>query len=190
MRAGHEDIRTRPGTFTTGDVVDAAIHLNAELQPHLTTPGLEPLDLGDALFDERLPAKPRIDRHHQHQVHLGQIRANRRDVRRRIHRQPHLLAHRPDAPQERVDQVAQLHVDGHGIGPGLHERLEQDLRLRAHQVNVEMPPKHLAHRLGHLRPEGDVRDEVPIHDVQMQPLRTRTLDARRLMGEATEIRGQ
>jgi hypothetical protein len=27
MRAGHEDIRTRTGTFTTGDVVDAAILL-------------------------------------------------------------------------------------------------------------------------------------------------------------------
>ena len=57
-------------------------------------------------------------------------------------------------------------------------------------MNVQVPPEHLADRLGHLRPEGNVWDEVPIHDVQMQPLRTRTLDARCLMGKATKIRGQ
>ena len=93
MRAGHEDIGTGPGTFTTGDVVDAAIDLNAKLEAHLTTPGLEPLDLGDTFFDERLPAKSGIHRHHQHQVHLGQVGLHRINIRRWIDGQPHLLAH-------------------------------------------------------------------------------------------------
>ena len=44
--------------------------------------------------------------------------------------------------------------------------------------------------LHHLRAEGDVFDEVTVHDVEVQPIGARTFHALRFFGKSSEIRGQ
>src|ERR1041385_6122019 len=41
-----------------------------------------------------------------------------------------------------------------------------------------------------MRPEGNVRHEMAVHDIQVQPLRARPVGALDLFGEASVIRGQ
>src|SRR5690348_1738469 len=55
---------------------------------------------------------------------------------------------------------------------------------------VEWEIRQLAHRLDHLRSEGDVRDELSIHDVDMNPVSTARLAHRNFVGETSEIGGE
>ena len=57
-------------------------------------------------------------------------------------------------------------------------------------MNVERQLGVLAHSRHHRRAEGNVIDEMAVHDVEMQPVRACTFDAVDLVFEMGEIRGQ
>ena len=68
--------------------------------------------------------------------------------------------------------VAEFDVNDHFVRAGLGERFKQNLRLGTHEVNIEKQFGERSHRLDHLRAERNVRHEVAIHDVKMQPVGT------------------
>ena len=148
------------------------------------------LNLRQHLRDERLSAEARIHRHHQQQIDLLEIRLRLRDAGGRIHGETDLHAERADLPQQLRHAIRQLDVDGQLVRARLGERFEENLRLRTHQVNVEEHLRQRTNRAHHLGTEGNVRDKMPVHDVQVQPLRAGLAGALRLGGKLAEVRGE
>ena len=67
--------------------------------------------------------------------------------------------------------VAEFDVDDHFVRAGLGKRFEQNFRLGTHEVDVEK--KFLRQRpdgFDDLRAEGNVRHEMAVHDVEVQPV--------------------
>ena len=101
-------------------------------------------------------------------IQKGLDQANRRW---RIDGQSDFFAERADLPYQRSHVIAQFDVDVHLIGAGPCERFQKNFRLGTHQVHIEKQLGQRAQRLHHGRTEGDVRHEMAVHDVEMQPIR-------------------
>ena len=66
--------------------------------------------------------------------------------------------------------VAHLDVDGAPVGAGVAERLEEVPGVGHHEVGVEEQPRVLCAATHHRRPDGQVGDEVAVHDVDVEPV--------------------
>ena len=88
---------------------------------------------------------------------------------------------------------AGLDVDRQDVGPGLREVGEVALGLDDHQVDVEEGSRLLAEgpeRLDDERPDRDVRDEPPVHDVDVEPVGPGGDRLAGVGGETAEIGGE
>ena len=59
-----------------------------------------------------------------------------------------------------------------------------------HQVNVQLEARDFANGSDHRRPDGQIRDKVAVHHVQMQHGGAAPLDLGDLLAQAGEIRSQ
>jgi hypothetical protein len=59
--------------------------------------------------------------------------------------------------------------------------------INDHQMGVEWELRHLSDGGNDHRPEGDIRDEATIHDIQMDPIRSPFFSKRDLFTENREI---
>ncbi len=100
----------------------------------------------------------------------GKISSRTRRGRRRVDRhagpqaQPVDLLHRP----VQVDRP--FLVDDQRVGPGLGERRQVPVGLRDHQVNFQGNRRHGPEPAHDHGPERDIGDEVPVHDVDVNPV--------------------
>jgi hypothetical protein len=67
--------------------------------------------------------------------------------------------------------------------PAAREGLEVGVGRRDHQVDVERQRAVAAQRRNDHGAEADVGHEVPVHDVEVQPVRARLGDRARLLAE-------
>ena len=81
-------------------------------------------------------------------------------------------------------------VERDQIRPGIRESLQIGVNWCNHQMHIEGDGRVAAERLDQPRPEGDIRDKMPIHNVQMQPIRTCCGDGAHFLTEFGEIGGQ
>ncbi len=72
----------------------------------------------------------------------------------------------------------------------LEKRFHVALRMLDHQLDVQRTARHPVHRLHNHGTKADIRHEMPVHDVQVQPIRSRLLDGFDLLGQSSEITGQ
>src|SRR5205809_814494 len=77
-------------------------------------------------------------------------------------------------------------MDGNHVRASLDEAVDVALGLLDHEVAVEFQLADAPASLHDLGPESDVRDEVTVHDIQMEDVRT-LLDRRDFSGEPAEI---
>ena len=74
---------------------------------------------------------------------------------------------------------------------GLRERLQQNLRLAAHQVNIKEEILGVRpHGGDDVGAEGDVRHKLAVHDVEVQPVGAGPFGAGGFFAQAGEIGGQ
>lgn len=66
--------------------------------------------------------------------------------------------------------ATQFNVDDQFIGAGFRKGFEEDFRFGAHQVHVKKELAERADGLDDLRAEGNIRHEMPVHNVQVQPI--------------------
>ena len=59
-----------------------------------------------------------------------------------------------------------------------------------HEVDVEKHIRRAAQRLDHRNADGDIRNEKPVHNIDVQPVRPRFLNILYLRAETRKIRGQ
>ena len=82
---------------------------------------------------------------------------------------------------------AGLHMDRNRIRSRLSERREIRVGRRDHQMNVEHLVAVGSERFHHIGPEGDVRHEMPVHHVEMNPVRPRLGHRANLLAKGGEV---
>ena len=94
--------------------------------------------------------------------------------------------------RERVVDVRRgLGVQGDRVRAGGRELVDLALGALDHQVDVEDPPVDLvAQGLDDQRADRDRRDEVPVHDVDVDHAAPRVHDLADLLAEAREVGGE
>ena len=85
---------------------------------------------------------------------------------------------------------AGLGMDGDVIAAGLGERLEIGIAGRDHQMRVEDLLGVRAHRLDDVGAVGNVRHEMPVHHVEMDPVGAGRIDGADFLAQLGEIRRQ
>ncbi len=90
---------------------------------------------------------------------------------RRIEHHSSLLAERADRLQRAMQMRPRLDMDRNEIGAGLGEILEEGIARRDHQMHVEEGLRVRPERLHHARADRDVRHEMPVHHIDMDPIR-------------------
>ena len=85
---------------------------------------------------------------------------------------------------------ARLGMDGDGVRAGLGEGIKIGVDGRDHQVDVERLRRMRAYRLHNRRPHRDVGDEMPVHDIDMDPVRAGRVDRADFFAKPGEIGGQ
>ncbi len=75
-----------------------------------------------------------------------------------------------------MDRRARLAMDDQVIGAGAGEIFEVTFGLDDHQMDIDRLLRRLAHGLDDDRADRDVRDEAPVHDIDMDPIGPRPVD--------------
>jgi hypothetical protein len=141
------------------------------------------------LGHERLAAEPRLDRHDQQQVDpLVQVRFHRLERRRPVDHDPGPHAQLADPGEQRAG-VAELHVHAAQVGPRLSKLLEPHAGVGDHEMTVQEQVGVPSDRGHHRRPDRQVRHEVSVHQVDVQPVGLGT-DGGDLLGQHRVVGGQ
>ena len=176
-RPDDEDVDAEPADELGGLAVDAAVDVDLATE-RLVAQQLargEQLVAGDVLH-ERLATEARLDGHHQDDVEELRVRLERRQRRRRLDREPGRPPGCPDPAQGRRDLLLDLDVEGDRVAAGLEVLVEEAAGLVDHQVRVERQLGPRSEVLDGLGAERQVRDEVGVHDVEVDPVAARPLD--------------
>ena len=141
---------------------------------------------GDVLH-ELLATEAGLDGHDHHDVEQLAVGLERRQRRRRLERQPGGPTGGPDLSQGRRDLLLDLDVEGDRVAAGVEVLVDVAARLADHQVGVERQLRPRPQMLDRLRAERQVRDEVAVHDVEVDPVGAGLLDPPDGVGEVREV---
>ena len=81
-----------------------------------------------------------------------------------------------------------FHVNSQPIGPGLHKGLDIALGIADHQVDIQGQAGGPAQGPGHRRADGEVGDEMSVHDVHVDPIDAGLLRFLHVLRQPAEIR--
>ncbi len=80
-----------------------------------------------------------------------------------------------------------LGMDGEDVRPRLGEGLEEGIDRRDHEMDVERLGAVRPERLHHRRADGQIGHEMAVHDVDVDPVRSRLVDGAHLLAEPGEV---
>src|ERR1035437_9127874 len=144
-------------------------------------------DLGSGFLDERLAAQTRLHGHHHHDVDEVAVRLEGRKRRVWPDRQTGGAAGAMDRPECRFDRLVDFDVKGDRVAAGVDEIVDVAAGLRDHQVRVEWLPTDTAQLLDDARPEGDVGDEMAVHDVEVDAVGAGFQGPAALLGQVGQV---
>jgi hypothetical protein len=188
-RACHEYVRARLGTALDGLLVNPAVDLQPDLGAALGHQGAGAAQLGQHDVEEMLAAETRLDGHQQQHVDLGQQVLVRLHRRTRVDGEPGAGTRGADGAQGADRGVNGLGVNGDVARAGLGVLRRPPVRLVDHQVAVNRQRGVLEQRFDDGQAQGQVRHEVVVHDVHVQPVGDGGHRGG-LVGQPGEVRGQ
>ena len=89
-----------------------------------------------------------------------------------------------------MDMRARFGMDGDDIGPGLGKRGDERIDRGNHQVNIERLGGVRTQRLNHHRADREVGHEMPVHHIDMNPVRPGGITRAHFFAETGEVSGQ
>ena len=185
--ARHEHIRpgidALPGDLCVDTAIDFEVDWPTGLVDHLA----HGLDLAKLAGDERLAAEPGVDGHDQHEIDLVDQVVEDFGGRRRIERDAGLLAQRLDRLHRAMRVGTRFGMDGDDVGTRCGKCLKVGIDRRDHQMDVEGLGAVGFQRFDHRRADGDVRHEMPVHHVDMNPVGTGAVDRAHLFAQPRKI---
>src|SRR5690606_14074192 len=167
---------------------NAAIDLDVDVAA-----GDQPADLAnlaEAVVDEGLAAEAGVHAHDEDEVDVVDDVLEHRDGRGGIDGDAGALALGADRLQRPVQVRPCLGVDGDDVGAGAREGSDVGIDRGDHQVAVEHLGGQRAQRRHHQRPDGEVGDEMAVHDVDVDIVGATLVDGPDLLAEAGEIGGE
>ena len=141
-------------------------------------------------MDEALPAEAGIDAHHQNQVDEVHQIVEHFDRRARIEHDARFPAQTANRLERAVDMGPRFRVDSNDIRPGLGKRFQIRVDRRDHQMDVERLVGVRPQGFDHRRADRDIRDVMPVHHVDMDPVRARSVDRAHLFAKPCEVGGK
>ena len=184
-RAGHESIGAGARHFRRHLRRDAAVDLDVDWPSG--SHGAQVAHLLDSFWNEFLSAEAGIDRHHQDQVHEIDDALDTCFRRARIHGDAHPLAECADRLQRAMDVRAGFDMHSDDVGARFGEGLEIRIARRDHQMHVERFLGVRPDRFDDIRADRNVRHEMTVHDVDMNPVSAGSIDRAHLLAELREI---
>ena len=168
-RARDETPRTRERGHRRRPLVDAAIHLERDVEA--LTFGLfhRVTKLLHDVRDERLAPKTRMHGHDQQQVDQVKMGRDRLVGCLGVQDEPNADAKAPHLGTQGLG-LPDLHMHRAGVRAGVTERLEVLPGVGHHQVAVEEHPRAPPDGGDDRRPDGDVGNEVAVHHVEVKPV--------------------
>ena len=128
--------------------------------------------------------------HDEHQVGAVEVWQDPLDVRLRVEGDAGTPSGGADRVEGGRDVRGGLDVHGHIGRAGIHEPSDPGLRPVDHEVDVQRQARRPPQVGHHLRPECEIRHEVPVHDVDVEPVRPTGLRRGGGVGQSSEIGGQ
>jgi GNAT superfamily N-acetyltransferase len=182
-----ENTGARLGRMRCGSGCDSAI----DLEVHGPTRAVDHVpyraNFRKDFGEEDLTAEAGVDAHHQHDVADVDDVTDGIFVRCRIEHDARALSEMANVLERPMQMWRGFDVNAEPVGTGLGEIIEVLLWLDDHQVNVDWQARCGTNRFHDRWPDGDVRDEAPIHDVDVNPVGSGELGRSNLFGEPTEI---
>ena len=96
----------------------------------------------------------------------------------------------PDQLDAPVQMDTGFHLHCHQIRPGLDEIRDIAVGVRDHQVDVEGQAGRTTDSFHHQGTHGDIGDEVPVHDVDMDPVGTGVFHGLDFLPQPCKIGGE
>ena len=168
----------------------AAVDLDAVVEAHLLAQVDEVLDAVDGARQELLAAKAGIHAHDEDVVDHGEDFDEVLDGGGRVEDDGRLHAVVGDQLQGAVQVTADLDVDADHVGAGGGEVGDELVGVLDHEVAVEWELRDGADGLDDGWAEGDVGDEVAVHDVDVDDGAACGCGEGDLIGEVSEVGGE
>ena len=141
--------------------------------------------------DELLPAEAGVDGHHQNHVRLRNQFLDRLNRRSGVERDSGFHFHLPNRAEQAVRMADGFGVKGERGGARLGEGRGEGFGVFGHQVDIQKRAGQRAAKGGAQRgAEGQVRDKLIVHHIQMQPVRPGGEGALGVLAEAGEVCGK
>ena len=172
-----------------GVVSHTAVHLDPEVEVEIAAEFDEATDLVQRKGDKLLPAKTRIHTHDEHVVNHGENIDQQIDASGRIDDHAGFHSVVQDHLQRAVQVRAGLVMDAEPVGARISEGGDELVGVIDHQVAVERQAGTFAQAGHHGWTDGDVGDEVAVHDVDVDGGAATALGRGNLVGQVCEIRG-
>src|SRR5437870_5487589 len=141
---------------------------------------------------KRLAAKTWVHRHDEKKIELGEIWLELGKRRGRIQGQTS-----PAAPAANLLQGFgnivfrfRFNVDGDRVRSGVDKTGQVMIGMLDHEMDVERQSRELANSRDDSRSEGNVIDEMSVHDVAMNPIDSGFLNPTDFIGQSGKIGGQ
>ena len=134
-----------------------------------------------------LPPEARVDGHDEHEVDQVEDVGDRSHRRGGIEGDARPGAQFGDAPEGAVQVTTGLGVDDDELAARFHEPGQQPVGLVHHEVGLERDLHQRADGGDHVRPEGQVGNEAPVHHVPLDPVHAGLLEGSHLVAEAGEV---
>src|SRR5215212_2137923 len=167
-RPGDQNVRSGAGQSAGVRRRHAAVNFDVDI-----TAADHFADLRDAAYragHEVLAGKAGVDAHHQHQVDEVEDLGDRCQRCGWVESDAGALAERAHRLQRTVDVRTGFDVDGEAVGAGFGEGGEVRVGRRDHQVDVERLLGDAADGADHHRADGEIRHEVAVHDIDVDPV--------------------
>ena len=166
---------------------DAAVDL--DIDRAAARHGAQVAHLVEGVGNEFLAAEAGIDRHDEDEIDDVDHVLDRALVRAGVHGYAGFFAERADCLQRAVNMRAGFHVHGDGVGAGLGESFQIGIAGRDHQMHVEGLFGVRTDGLHHVGADRNVRHEMSVHHVDMDPVGAGGIDGAHLLAELGEVGG-
>ncbi len=170
--------------------IDAAIDGDQVFVAVLVAPFDSRSDLAEHVADEFLPAESRVDGHNQKQVDVRKEREIVFDRGVWIERNPGFGAFAADFLENLGVVFDDFAVDSEIVGTGIEVGIDILLGVGDHEVDIKGQIGDAIDLFDDERAETQVRHEVAIHDIAMQPVDAGGFDIAELIAQAREIGGE
>ena len=186
---GDKDVGAVLDRQSRGLGVDAAIDFDVDLCCARFIPLGCAFHFSHHLGVERLTAETGMDGHDEQDVDLVEEGLDRFKRRRGVQSQTSATTGVANFLQSFFDTMFRLRldVDCDGVCAGFDKSRRVMIGMLDHQVDIERKLGLLAHKIDNRRPEGDIIDEMSVHDVAMNPICAGFFSGANFIGQAGKI---